>query len=107
MFQLGLFHQQLIRGAFVTLDLLFLNLLHQSFLFGLQKVQLLQCKGSTHIKQRKCMQQLHRVINNDTLRLRSKVWCDGNDGHVYLLVVDELLANLAGIDSVQTAAAFG
>lgn len=26
---------------------------------------------------------------------------------VYLLVVDKLLANLAGIDSVQTAAAFG
>lgn len=46
LFQLGLFHQQFIRGAFVTLDLLFLNLLHQSFLFGFQKVQLLQWKGS-------------------------------------------------------------
>lgn len=36
--------------------------------------------------------------------LVSSVLCAG---FVYLLVVDKLLANLAGVDSIQAAAAFG
>lgn len=34
--ELGLFNQQFVGGAFVALDLLLLNLLHQSFLFCFQ-----------------------------------------------------------------------
>lgn len=36
--ELGMLHQQLVRGALVALDLLLLNLLHQSFLFGFQQI---------------------------------------------------------------------
>lgn len=36
--EFGMFYQQLVRGALVALDLLLLNLLHQSFLFGFQQI---------------------------------------------------------------------
>lgn len=97
MFQLGLFHQQFIRGAFVTLDLLLLNLLHQSFLLGFQKVQLLQSKGEENSKGGGAGLPSGSSFGQQ---------CEMDRFH-YLLVVDKLLANLAGVDPIQAAAAFG
>lgn len=48
--EFGVFHQQLVGGALVALDLLLLNLLHQSFLFGFQQVQLLKLNKALGIE---------------------------------------------------------
>lgn len=47
---------------------------------------------------------MEEQISLPAAALVSSVICTG---FVYLLVVDKLLANLAGVDPIQAAAAFG